>query len=80
MKKLKTILIAIIILAIIFGGVYIFYKYSQGKKTAEVVSMSSQGMDGYWGDNIESYGTVTSEKSQTTYISSGTEILSVKLI
>ena len=79
MKKVKTFIVIFIILALVVGGVYLGFKYTQGKKTAEVVSMSNQGMDGYWGDNIESNGTVTSEKSQTTYIASGTEIVSVNV-
>ena len=79
MKKVKTFIVIFIILALVVGGVYLGFKYTQGKKTAEVVSMSNRGMDGYWGDNIESNGTVTSEKSQTTYIASGTEIVSVNV-
>ncbi len=78
-KSLKAILVIIIILAVIAGGLYGGYRYSQSKKTAKVVSLYTYGMDGYWGDSIESYGTVTSEKSQTAYLSSGTEILSVNV-
>lgn len=80
MKKIiKPVLITIIILALAGGGLYGGYRYSQSKKTAEVVSLSMYAMDGYWGDSINSYGDVTSDKSQTTYLSSGTEILSVNV-
>ena len=80
MKKIiKPILIIVIILALAGGGLYGGYRYSQSKKTAEVVAVSMYAMDGYWGDSINSYGDVTSDKSQTTYLSSGTEILSVNV-
>ena len=79
MKKLKSFVIVIVILGVIAGGIYGGYKYSNSKKIAQVVAMSMEGMDGYWGDSIESYGMVESEKSQTTYIASGTEILSVNV-
>ena len=78
-KRLKAFLLIIIILGLAASGLYGGFRYSESKKIAKVISMADQGMDGYWGDNIESYGTVTSEKSQTCYIASGTEILSVNV-
>ncbi len=79
MKKLKPIIIIIIIILIAALGLYFGYRYSRSKKTADVVAISSSAMDGYWGDTIQSYGDVTSEKSQTAYIASGTEIVSVNV-
>lgn len=80
MKKIiKPVLIIVIIIGLVGGGLYGGYRYSQSKKTAEVVAVSMYAMDGYWGDSINSYGEVTSDKSQTTYLSSGTEILSVNV-
>ncbi len=79
MKKLKPIIITIVILGLIIGGLFGYYKYNQGKKVAQVVSMNNEGMDGYWGDNIQSYGNVTSDKAQSAYLASGTEIISVNV-
>ena len=79
MKKIKPFIIAFVILVIIAGVLYGVFNYRQSKKTAQVVSMSNQGMDGYWGDNIESSGNVTSDKSQSAYIAKGTEIVSVNV-
>ena len=78
MKKIiKPLIVLVVIVGLVVGGLYGYFRYNRGKKIAQVVSLSSYGMDGYWGDSIESYGTVTSEKSQTTYLASGTEVLSV---
>ncbi len=79
MKKLKPIIITIVILTLVSGGLYVGYKYNQSKKIAQVAGMSYYAMDGYWGDNIQSYGDVTSDKSQSAFIASGTEILSVNV-
>ncbi|MBR4708117.1 MAG: HlyD family efflux transporter periplasmic adaptor subunit [Pseudobutyrivibrio sp.] len=79
MKKLKPIIITIVIIGIVAGGLFGYYKYNQGKKVAQVVSMQNEGMDGYWGDSIQSYGTVTSDKAQSAFIASGTEIISVNV-
>lgn len=78
MKKIiKPLIVIVVIVGLVVGGLYGYFRYNRGKKIAQVVSLASYGMDGYWGDSIESYGTVTSEKSQTTYLASGTEVLSV---
>ncbi|WP_028235416.1 biotin/lipoyl-binding protein [Pseudobutyrivibrio sp. MD2005] len=79
MKKLKPFIIILVIVALAVGGLFAGYKYSQGKKTAQVVSLANYGMDGYWGDTIESYGDVTADKSQSVYIATGTEIKSVNV-
>ena len=78
-KAIKPIVITLLIICIAFGGLYGGYKYNQGKKIVEVAAVSNYGMNEYWGDSIQSYGEVTSEKSQTAYLSSGTEILSVNV-
>ena len=79
MKKLKPIIITIVIIGLVIGGLFGYYKYNQGKKVAQVVAMANEGMDGYWGDSIQSYGTVTSDKAQSAYLASGTEIVSVNV-
>ncbi len=79
MKKLKPLIIIVVLIAIVAGVLIFIFNYRQHKKTAQVVSMESQGMDGYWGDNIQSYGNATSDKAQSTYIAKGTEILSVNV-
>lgn len=78
MKKIiKPIIITVIIIGLAVGGLYGGYRYNQGKKVANVVSLGSYSMQGYWGDSIESYGEVTADKAQTTYLSSGTEVVNV---
>ncbi|MBP3728269.1 MAG: HlyD family efflux transporter periplasmic adaptor subunit [Pseudobutyrivibrio sp.] len=79
MKKIKTLIIVLLVIAVVIGGLYGVFYYRQSKKTAEVISMAEQGMDGYWGDNIQSYGNVTSDKAQAAYIAKGTEIVSVNV-
>ena len=77
MKKIKPFIIAFVILGIIVAVLYGVFSYRQSKKTVQVVSMANQGMDEYWGDSIQSYGNVTSDKSQSAYIAKGTEIVAV---
>ena len=79
MKKFKPLIIVVVIILIVAGVLAGVFNYRQSKKTAKVVSMANEGIDEYWGDNIQSYGTVTSEKSQTAYIAKGTEIMSVNV-
>ena len=76
-KVLKPILIVIVIIATIIGGLYAGYTYSNSKKVVTVVPMTTYGMEGYWGDSIQSYGTVTADKSHTIYVDKGTEITAV---
>ncbi len=78
-KVIKTLIILVIIGGLAVGGVYGGYKYNNGKKVAQVVPLSYYGMDGFWGDSVESYGQVTSDKAQTAYIASGTEVVSVNV-
>ena len=78
-KAIKVLLIIVIIVGLISGGLYTYYHYEQGKKVAQVVSLSNVAMDSYWGDSIQSYGQVTAEKAQTGYIPSGTEVLSINV-
>lgn len=79
MKKIiKPIIVIVIIIGLAVGGLYGGYRYNQSKKVAEVISLNGNySMQGYWGDSIESYGEVTADKAQTTYLASGTEVLSV---
>ena len=79
MKKIKPFIIAFVILGIIVAVLYGVFSYKQSKKTVQVVSMENQGMDEYWGDSIQSYGNVTSDKSQSAYIAKGTEIVAVNV-
>lgn len=80
MKKIiKPLIISILIIGFIVSGLFVGYRYNQGKKSAEVVSLNSYAMTDYWGDSINSYGEVTSDKAQTGYLDSGTEIISVNV-
>ncbi len=78
-KKIKVLLTIVIVLGLAITGLYFGYNYNQSKKVGQVIALSTVASDNYWGDNIESYGVVTSEKSQTAYLPSGTEILEVNV-
>lgn len=69
MKKfIKSTVIVLVCLIAIVGIIYGVYIYNQSKKVAKVTSMQNYAMDDYWGDSIESYGTVASDKAQTLYL------------
>ncbi|MCR5415411.1 MAG: efflux RND transporter periplasmic adaptor subunit [Pseudobutyrivibrio sp.] len=78
-KLLKPVLIIVIVAALVVGGLVTGYRYNQSKKVAQVVSLQDNAMDGYWGDNITSYGMVTSDKAQSVYIATGTEITGINV-
>ena len=79
-KTIKILLTVIIIVGVSVCGLYFGFHYKQSQKVAEVVKLDGGlAMTEYWGDNIESYGMVTSEKAQTCYVPSGTEIVSVNV-
>lgn len=80
MKKIiKTVIIIVVLVGLTIGGLYFGYQYKQGKKVAEVALVSNYAWAGGMYNSIESYGEVTSEKSQTAYISAGTEIISLNV-
>ncbi len=80
MKKIiKVVLVLVVLAVVVTGGLYFGYNYKQGKKIAKVALVSNIGTDSYWGDNIESYGQVTADKSQMGYLPSKSEVLSVNV-
>ena len=80
MKKIiKRILITLLVIGVTGGGLYGGYAYRQSKKTAKVVLASSVGQTEYWMDNVESYGQVTSDKSQMGYLPKHAEVLSLNV-
>ncbi|SDB13077.1 Biotin-lipoyl like [Pseudobutyrivibrio sp. YE44] len=81
MKKIiKVLLILVVVIGVTVAGLYFGYNYNKSKKVAEVVKLDDGiAMTEYWGDDIQSYGQVTSEKAQTCYVPAGTEIRSVNV-
>lgn len=67
-KIVKRLIIAVIVIAVaggcVGGGIY----YRRNNLTAEVTSVEDI-RDGYWGDEVYSYGQVTNDHSQTVYLS-----------
>lgn len=78
-KTIKRILITLLVIGVTGGGLYGGYAYRQSKKTAKVVLASSVGQTEYWMDNVESYGQVTSDKSQMGYLPKHAEVLSLNV-
>ncbi|SFN48680.1 Biotin-lipoyl like [Pseudobutyrivibrio sp. UC1225] len=80
MKKIiKIVLIIVVLAGLVTGGLYFGYNYKQGKKVAKVAPLSNMGTDSYWGDDIQSFGQVTADKSQMGYLPSKAEVLSVNV-
>ncbi|QFJ55422.1 HlyD family efflux transporter periplasmic adaptor subunit [Pseudobutyrivibrio xylanivorans] len=76
-KILRRLLILLVIIGLIVAGLYVGYNYKQGKKVAQVVPLENVAYTNFWGDAIQSYGQVTSEKAQMGYLPKGAEIQSV---
>lgn len=67
-KKIIIILIVLVVLAgSITGGVYAYKSYQSNNLLAEVQSVANLNW-GYYGDSMESYGTVTNDMSQDIYL------------
>lgn len=71
MRKLKTVLITLAIVAVAGCGGFFGWRYLRSSKAAplKVYPLSMVGMTDYWGDSKESYGPVSTDKVQTVYLS-----------
>ncbi len=78
-KTIKILLILVVLAALVTGGLYFGYNYKQGKKVVKVAPLSNMGTDSYWGDDIQSFGQVTADKSQMGYLPTKAEVLSVNV-
>lgn len=70
-KTLKRIIVAVLILALVCGGLVgglVVFRNLQ-KEPMNVYAVSNFAMTDYWGDNSQSYGMVTTDKLQDVYIS-----------
>ena len=48
MKKIiKPLIVIVVIAGLVVGGLYGYFRYNRGKKIAQVVSLTTYGMDGY---------------------------------
>ncbi|MDE7061779.1 MAG: biotin/lipoyl-binding protein [Lachnospiraceae bacterium] len=71
MKKKKIIIIVLVVVlvcAAIAGGILFFRAHQKNSLVADVESVSMLNW-GYWGDSLESYGTIRNDDSQDIYIS-----------
>lgn len=71
MKKKKIIIIVLVVVlvcAAIAGGILFFRAHQKNSLEADVESVSMLNW-GYWGDSMESYGTIRNDDSQDIYIS-----------
>lgn len=67
-KRKRIIIISSVILAVILiiAAIIIVYKYQESKKTVTVIPVSNL-YTSYWGDNVNSYGMVSSDFAQEIY-------------
>ncbi len=69
MKILKKLLIALICLLLAGGSLFLFQKYRDKKKSAEVVPVSAMNL-GWLEDNYTSSGIIYEKESQSVYLTS----------
>ena len=62
-KIIITVVVILILSAAITGGIFAYKSYNQNNLVADVYSVTNLNM-GYWGDQTQSYGTVTNDISQ----------------
>ncbi len=80
MKKIiKPIIVLLVIAGLVAGGIFAYTKFAPKKAKAEAAPVSNYSMVDSWGNQILSFGEVTSEKAQTAYLDKGTEIVSVNV-
>ena len=78
-KTVKRIIIGVLITALVGGGVWggLLLLGRQRRKPVNVYDMNELVMTGYWGDNTEAYGMVTTTGLQSVYISETHQITEI---
>jgi len=70
-KRKKGILIGVLVIVLVggltTGGIY--FSKSRASSAVDIYSMRDIGMDGYWGDESMTGGTVKAERVQSVYVS-----------
>lgn len=74
MKNFKRIIIVLVVVVVLVGGLFGAYKATRQNKVAKVVPISDYAMSEYWGDSIESYGSVEADKAQMVFLSDNSKI------
>ncbi len=73
-KNLKKILIILLAILLAAAAIYGAKVYHDKKATCEVVGLQYYAMDSYFGDELQSSGTVTSDQAQMVYASSSNPV------
>ena len=68
-KKLWIVIICVVLVLAIVGGCG-WYFLGRSSEAVPVFMFEYVGMTEYWGDNLESYGPVTTDRIQTVFLSS----------
>ena len=80
MKIVKRLLIFVLIAAIIAGGVYGGYYWKNSHvATVSVYEVTELAETDYWEDANESYGSVTTDRVQTVFLSSTQKVEEIKV-
>lgn len=70
MKKIITsIVVCMILVALVFGGIFAYKNYQSSHRIVSVQPVSNINW-GYWGDTESSYGMVTNDSAQEIYVDS----------
>ncbi len=69
-KIIITVIVLLIVAGAATGGVFAYKSYQDKKLVADVTPVSNLNW-GYWGDEMNSYGTVTNDLSQDIHLDSG---------
>ena len=78
MKTWKKILIAVLIVAAVAGGVVGVMKILGNRGSeVKVYEVMNMAMDSYWGDQVESQGTVRYDRMQAVYLSSTMQVTEI---
>lgn len=76
-KKIITIIIVSLILALVLGGLVWYFASGKNAKPVGVYAFYEVGMTEYWGDSKESYGSVSTDRIQTVYLSTSQTVTEV---
>lgn len=73
-KKIIAIILTVVLLTgAVTGGIFAYRSYSNSKLVADVSSVGMLNW-GYYGDSMESYGSITNDESQEIYLSTSESV------
>ena len=77
-KTWKRVLIGLLITVVLAGGVIGTLKFLGSRdSTVSVYDISNMAMDSYWGDEVQSYGSVIYDRMQAVYLSGTMQVTEV---